>query len=376
MRIGIDAKWFFHGNPSGRVVVQNLVKHLIQGFPENEYYIFLDRRDKQLVFPYAGFNVHLVYLWAGVNLLSNVFVLPFKASGCKLDVCLLQYFTPPFSNFKSITYVHDVIFLSHPEYFTLKERIYLHSIKLLSRFAHRICTGSNNEKKRLAAYRIHNPGKISVIYNGVDNRFRPREMQDSALLRETVVKYGLPDRFLLYVGRLNERKNIANLLESLVHVENKSIPLVLAGSYDWKMFDVEAMIDGLGIRDRVVLTGFVEDQFLHALYALATVFCFVSRDEGFGLPPLEAMASGVPVVVSNCACIPEICGEAGNYVDPDLPGEIAAQIDNLLENEALYSRKREMGLKRSRDFQWDMSAEKILGVVTEVLSEGTLPSSR
>ena len=109
MKIGLDAKWFFEGPPSGRVVIRNLVKHLVEILADDELYIFLDSRERNTPFPYAAPNIHLVYIWAGNNMLSNVFVFPFVASPHKLDIVVFQNFTPLVSNFKRYAYIQGTV---------------------------------------------------------------------------------------------------------------------------------------------------------------------------------------------------------------------------------------------------------------------------
>lgn len=369
MRIGIDAKWFFTGNPSGRVVVGNLIKQMVLMDAEHEFYLFLDRRDKEKIFPYTHPRVHLVYVWAGINLLSNMFVIPFASHGFHLDAIVYQYFTPLWSNSKRIAFIHDMIFVSHPQFFTPIERIYLNSMRVLGKFAHRICTVSNNERKRIERYRLCTLDRIDVACNGVDEVYRPLSLLDESRVEAVRSKYALPEEFLLYVGRLNERKNIRNLLRAMPLLRNEGIPLLIAGNYDWKMFDLDEEISRLGIADRIILTGFVENEDLPVLFSLAKVFCFVSFEEGFGLPALEAMASGVPVVVSDCSSLPEICGEAGNYVDPYKPASIAEMIDKLLEDKSLYIEMRDKGLNRSKLFKWEYTAHKLLESVKKAVNQ-------
>ena len=133
------------------------------------------------------------------------------------------------------------------------------------------------------------------------------------------------------------------------------------------MFNLSGKINELGLADRVALLGRVSEADLPVLYALATVFCYVSFAEGFGLPPLEAMASGVPVVVSNRDSLPGICSEAGTYVDPEKTEEIAAAIESLLGNAELWKQKRAQGLRRARSFTWQRSADTLLQVFREAV---------
>lgn len=360
MKIGIDAKWFYTGNPSGRVVVRNLIKHLIEMETEHDLYLFLNRREKGNFFPYTNPRVHLIYVWGGNNQLSNLFVLPILALHLKLDVVVYQYFSPLWSHAKKIAFIHDIIFVTHPQFFTFTERVYLNSMRILGRLAHRICTVSENERKRIEQCGLSSFENIDVVHNGVDEVYRRLILHDVNRIEEVKSKYDLPGEFLLYVGRLNERKNIRNLLRAIPLLKNKNIPLVIVGNYDWKMFDLEEEINRLDIAGRVIRAGFVVDEDLPVLFALAKIFCFISFEEGFGLPALEAMASGVPVVVANTSSLPEVCGEAGNYTDPHDPDSIAAVIGQLLDDCELFEVKRMLGLERAALFTWKKSAEALM----------------
>jgi len=360
LKIGIDAKWFFEGPPSGRVVIRNLVKHLIGLPPENELYIFLDARAKELEFPYQQPHVHVIYVWGRVNMLSNVLVVPFSAWNLHLDVFVFQNFSPLFSNFKRLAYIHDVLFKTHPHFYTLTERLYLWPLKYLAWFADRLCTVSETERRRMAEIGYGGEQKTDVVYHGVDEAFMPRERHDSVALQAVAEKYNLPDTFILYVGRLNVRKNIFNLLRALPLLENSAVPLVIVGGYDWKMTSVDELLEELGIKHRVIFTGPVYGDDLPRIYALATVQCFVSYAESFGLPALEGMASGVPVVVSDRTCLPEICADAALYADPDNPHDIGMRVDQLLVGGELWQQQRKRGLMRAGDYTWKKSAENLL----------------
>jgi glycosyltransferase involved in cell wall biosynthesis len=369
MKIGIDAKWFFEGPPSGRVVVQNLVRQIIYSNTDNELYIFLDKKHERESFPYENARVHLKYVWANNNLLSNILLIPFIAYPLHLDIIIFQNFAPVFSNFKRYSFVHDVIFKSHPEYYTAVERLYFLPLRLLTRLSHGLCTVSEAEKQRMIQYGYCAADAIDVVYHGADESFMPATQQNSTFLDEVRKKYSLPNRYLLYVGRLNVRKNIFNLLRAISLLRH-DIPLVIVGGYDWKMTNVDDLIEKLGIMNRLVFTGPVFGKGLAAIYGMAHLFCFPSYEESFGLPALEGMASGVPVVVSDRSSLPEICGDSGNYVNPDSPENIAEVIDGLLDDDNLRERKQTMGLARAQQFKWEISARNLMQYASNVVLKG------
>ncbi len=360
MKIGIDAKWYFKGPASGKVVIENLVNKLAEANTDHEFVFFLDEKERQNTFPYQKPNIKLANIWAGNNLVSNLFVLPKVAKEHNIDVLVYQNFPSLFTNYKQIAYIHDIIFLTHPEYYTWKERLYFSPLKFLAKHSDRINTVSYAEQKRISDHYGISETKIDVIHHGVNTNFKPLTKQLAETILSVKSKYKLPDEFLLYVGRLNVRKNIFNLLSAIPKLENQNIPLVIVGGFDWKMGEVESTIDRLGIRNRLIFTGPVFGKELAAVYSLAKVFCFPSYEESFGLPPLEAMASGIPVVVSDSSSIPEICGDAGNYVDAHSPESIANMIDKLLTDPELYEQKRQLSLKQAAKFSWEKAARDLI----------------
>lgn len=370
MKIAIDAKWYFEGPPSGRLVIRNIVENIIINNQEDEIYIILKKSDKSRTLPFLNERVRLIFVWGNNNLISNLLFVPFAISKYKIDVCVFQFFCSIFGNFKKIVYIHDVIFKTHPEYFGLKERIYFLPMKFLARRSDGIITVSKYVQDRIKEYKFIGKEKKSyVVYNGVSTNYKKKEFFSSTELGQIKAKYGLPPKFLLYVGRLNERKNILNLLKSLNYIDDNDIKLVLCGKYDWKMFDVNKKINEMNLNNRVKLIGYVSDDELPLLYSLASVFCYVSFEEGFGLPPLEAMSSGVPVVVSNSSSLPEVCGDAGYYVDPYSPKDIAEKITLALKDKDLRKEKIASGLERVKKFTWQNSFDRIVKICKEVVDE-------
>jgi glycosyltransferase involved in cell wall biosynthesis len=361
MRVGIDGKWFFRGNPSGRVVVRNHIEQLVRRNPHVDFVIFLDRKDKNKDFPFLNRNVQLVYVWGTINLISNLFVVPLKASRYKVDICIFQYFASLWGRFYRIVFIHDIIFESHPEYFTLAERLYFFPMKLLARKTDAICTVSENEKKRLVQYHYGSPDCVFVVPNGVNSCFLP------SINNKTIEHSDFKRPFILYLGRINCRKNLENLVSAFGILENKGVDLILAGPDDGKSIQLEKKINLSPRRTQIKKIGFVNEQYLHSLMLKARVFCYVSHDEGFGLPPLEAMAYGIPVVAAKKGSLPEVCGRAAEYVNPSDPLDIARGIDKVLSDEKLQDLMRKRSKKRAAEFTWARSADILMSVIKRIL---------
>ncbi len=187
-------------------------------------------------------------------------------------------------------------------------------------------------------------------------------------------RYGLPPRYVLAVGTLEPRKNLTTLLAAFARLRRNGevdadLRLVLAGARGWLEEPIFATVRSLGLEDAVRFTGFVDDDDLPAVYSGAALFVFPSLHEGFGLPLLEAMACGVPVVTSNVSSMPEVAGDAATLVDPRDGEGLAAAIGRLLRDEALRDRLREAGIARARQFSWEATARRTLDAYASLLEQ-------
>jgi glycosyltransferase involved in cell wall biosynthesis len=372
LKIGFDARWYFKGNPSGVVVVKNLVRQLMLNDQLDRIVLFLRRSDKNKKFeiPLSD-KVRFVYIPSFTTMIANMVIIPLFFSRTDIDIFIGQYYIPLISRFKRIVVIHDVIFESNPEYFNWKERIYFYLIKLCARYSNKVVTVSNNEKNRLIKYNYAEDSKIEVIYNGVNEEFKPKEFHNFEQLNYVKKNYKLPDEFILYVGRLNKRKNIPMLINSLKYL-SKNIKLVLVGDKNTIDFNFNNYTYPHEILRKVIFTGYVPGNHLPLIYALSTLFCYISFDEGFGLPPVEAMASGIPIIVTNTGSLPEICKDAGNYVNPLDPFMISTMINELLNNKILYKEKRNIGLEISKQYNWSISAAKLMQVCSQLNSKNEI----
>lgn len=365
IKLGIDAKWYFEGPPSGRMVVKSLIDRLIYIHdPELELYLFVNQNHYESAVKYFPGFVHIVPVKMLTNLVSNLLVIPRIGDKMGLDVLIFQNFGTLFkTKFKSIVYIHDVLFLDYPEFYSAKELLYFKLMPFLAKRAQQIITISDKEKSRLIAHKVAANDHIDVVYHGVSSDFRELDTYSAEEISSLNKMYKLPDRFVLYVGRINIRKNLLNLVKAFSLLEDQQIKLVIVGKADHKNIDFNGLIDKLALKERIVLTGHVSDEDLCLMYARATVFCFPSFAEGFGLPPLEAMRCGVPVVVSNATCLPEICGDAALYAAPDDPSAIAQQINILLNKGHIHQAMTVKGKAHVSSFTWDRSAKSIIDVV-------------
>jgi len=188
---------------------------------------------------------------------------------------------------------------------------------------------------------------------------QPAKTEDLVKFRQ---KYKLPEKFILAVGTLEPRKNFGTLIKSFVLIKAKlpDSKLVIVGKKGWKYSHIEEKLKEFKLQDDVIFPGYLEDEDLKKMYTLATVFVFPSLYEGFGIPPLEAMACGCPVVSSNVASLPEVVGDAGILIEPKNARKIADSVVSLIENDQIRNMLIERGLRRVEKFTWQKSAEAAL----------------
>jgi glycosyltransferase involved in cell wall biosynthesis len=237
------------------------------------------------------------------------------------------------------------------------------SIGMAARRATRVLTVSESSKRDILRFVDVSPDKIDVIYNGYDERFgaEPRE-EDVVRVRE---RYQLHDEFVLYAGNVKPHKNLERVIQALHRVRARGLDhlkLVLIGDEISKYSALRRAVHQHQLHKYVRFLGYMPEETLAVMYRLAAVFVFPSLYEGFGLPPLEAMASGTPVVTSNVSSLPEVAGDAAVLVDPYDPEAIADGIYRVLTDEGLRHDLRQKGLNRARQFSWEDSARRVRAI--------------
>lgn len=259
--------------------------------------------------------------------------------------------------------VHDLSFVRHPRSAAPGLRDYLNLVVPRSvRHATHVLADSESTKEDLMSIYKTPEKKITVLYAGVAAGFKPPE--DARELADVRVLYGLGEQpYVLSIGTLQPRKNHARLIEAFdCALRDSEYNLVLAGDQGWQYEGARAQIEERGLHRRVLFPGFVAEKHLQALYSAAKVMAFPSLYEGFGLPVLEAMACGVPVLASNSPCLPEVAGDAALMVDPRNVRAMAAGITELVYNSELRESLRVKGLERATKFCWENSAAELLRI--------------
>lgn len=348
--------------------VRNIVTQIARLDTENEY-LLISRPDDLEFTRTLGPNIRGVIGTAGNYSVREQFSIPAIVRRERADVFHApHYVLPPLVSCPSVVTIHDCIHLMFPQYLPNK-LAYTYARAFMWAATHRsthVLTVSEASKRDILRFFRIPPDKITVAYNAIDARFdhAPAE-DDMARVKE---RFQLHDPFVLYVGNIRPHKNVERLIEAFALVRTGPLAntkLLIIGDEISKYPTLRRAVHKGKLHKHVRFLGFVGKDTLAALYRLATVFAFPSLYEGFGLPPLEAMASGTPVVTSNVSSLPEVVGDAAILVDPREPTAIAHGLRRALLDPALRGQMRERGLERARHYSWARTAETILRIYRE-----------
>ena len=371
LRLGVDFHLAEKEGTGNCTYMRNLVESLVKIDGENEYFLYVTDSGYPYYRVFDGFrNVYLRPL----KVRSPIFRIPLlglMTYADRIDILHANYYGPPFFNGRLLLTVHDLSFLSIPECFTAFERVkdrFLVPGNI--RRAGKVLTVSEYSKQDIIREYSVPPGHVEVAYNGASPGFRPTEDREAAA--RVLEGYGVSGRYILYVGRLNKRKNLASLIRAFIELkEAKRIPhqLVVAGVRDFLPGDELERINHSLFKDDIRFTGYLPEEHLPLFYGLADLFVYPSLYEGFGLPCLEAMCCGCPVVSSNLTSLPEVVGEAGLMVNPLDIEELKAAIGAVISDERLRSTMIARGFEQAKRFSWEMTARKVLNVFRHLSDE-------
>ncbi|MEI6690175.1 MAG: glycosyltransferase family 1 protein [bacterium] len=328
-----------------------------------DFHIYL-RTQPVADMPKAGKNWH--YHVVGPNKAWTRLALPLAlAQSHQHDVFWNPaHYLPPFTFGKSVVTIHDLAYEYFPELFLPKDLYQLtHWTKASVKHAtHVIAVSSATKRDLVKLYRVP-AGKISVIYNGYDQdifntkfKLDPKKLQDHSLSSGA---------FILFVGTIQPRKNLINLIHAFGIMKDHGYKgkLVIAGKVGWLADDTLAAVAHSSVKDDIVLTGYISDETRQLFNRYASVVVLPSLYEGFGMPLIEAMASGTPVAGSNNSSIPEVVGKGGELFDPSSPDSIAAAIFKVINSRTSYSKQ---ALAQAAKFSWDKCADETLKALVEV----------
>lgn len=373
MKIGVDIRSLMDKNYSGvSEYTFNLLNSLLAIDTKNEYILFYnsgkDISQRMPKFDYQNAKIiHRRYPNKIFNYLMQ------KCLGQpKIDQLLgVDIFFAPHINFfslsancKKIITAHDVSFLKFRYFFSLRKNIwhYILNVKKIFKKFDQIIAISENTKNDLVEICDINPEEIKVIYSGVSDKYRL--ITDKDILNKTKIKYNLPDKFLLYLGNLEPRKNVDSLITAFDNLKNdgelKDYKLVMAGANGWKTDKIQKTWQAARFKDDIVFLGYIDNDDKPALYNLAAIFLYPTFYEGFGFPVLEAMACGTPVITSSVSSLPEIAGQAAVLIDPYKISDLEKSITLLTSNIELRNFYIKIGLIQAAKFSWQNTAKKYL----------------
>jgi len=374
MRIGIDIRNIGKKRTGDEVVFFNLVKNLAAIDSENKYFLFTDILDKENIIEIKKRlnienkqNFEIVSLNTTNKFVWNIWTLPKYLRNNSLDIYQTQYITPWFvpKNTKIITIVHDISFNFYPQFIKFFDLLFLKILIPVSlRRADKIIAVSEFTANEIIRYYNINPKKITWIHNAFSEDFL-REISQEELLK-IQEKYSLPEKFILYLGTMQPRKNIPHLISAFARIKDSltDTKLVLCGNKEAHNFDkkIEKAIAQNGLQNDVYFPGYVADEDKRAIFKLSRVFVSPSLYEGFGIPILEAMALGIPVLASKIPPHEEIAGESILFFEINKKDDF----ENKLKEICLNNDLRENLAKRSREkagkFSWRNSAVKMLSI--------------
>ncbi len=296
------------------------------------------------------------------------FIQPFEIRRAKLDLLhALAFAGPRVISIPWIVTVYDTSFIRYPKSFNTPNRLYLTwAVRDAVRRAQHVIAISESTRRDLIEMFGAAPNKVSVVYCGTDPAFSPQR-------KNNLPRPAMPEKMILYVGTLEPRKNVARLVRAFAQAKRSAhLPhkLALIGARGWKHTDVDVAIEQENVRDDVILPGYVSSEDLPEWYRAAELFVYPSRYEGFGMPPLEAMACGTPVVTSNASSLPEVVGSAAIQVAPDDQAALTDAMVRALTDPGLREQMRARGLAQAAQFSWTRAANETVAIYRNVLAQG------
>lgn len=378
MKIGIEGQRLFRKKKHGMdIVALELIRNLQEIDKKNEYFIFVKKDEDPCLD--ATPNFQIIELKDSSYPVWEQFLLPKAASEAGCDILHCTSNTAPVQGrIPLIVTVHDIIYMEKLSLFRKGFSAYQKFGNLYRRWNVPVCikkskcviTVSEFEKQRIASFFHIDDKKLKAVYNGVSQHFK--KISDDLLLNEIRSKYHLPEKFFFFFGNTDPKKNTRGVLKAVSlfnHAAAEKIPLVML---DYDKRELASLIDEIGdprLTDLVQLTGYVPNTELPAIYSLATIFLYPSLRESFGIPMLEAMACGIPVISSNTSSMPEVGGDAAYYIDPYQPEQITKAIQSILSNDALRTELVEKGLRNAKKYSWKAMAENVLSIYQTVAAD-------
>jgi glycosyltransferase involved in cell wall biosynthesis len=372
MKIGINAQLLSHRKSYRNAGVSQYIRHLAGNVGRcahpHDVHLFVPKSCEDA---FAGCILHRGSAWAeraAARIAWEQTMLPLLVRRYSIDVLHSPvHVLPAACPCRSVVTIHDLSAFRFPQAFPPIQRRYLQLFtKRSARKADAVVAISESTRRDVIEMLGVSPDRVSVVLNGVDPSYRPAAEADRQRAADL---YGIGPNDVLYLGTLEPRKNIPALITAFSRA-TKHLPadvrLIVAGARGWMYDSIFKLAEDLGLVERVRFVGYIPAEDHAALYSAAAVFVYPSLYEGFGLPPLEAMACGTPVIASNASSLPEVVGDAGLLVDPRDTDALGDAMIRLLGDSGLRAELRERGLERAAQFSWESSARRTLDVYEQV----------
>ncbi|OGD65732.1 hypothetical protein A3F08_02940 [Candidatus Berkelbacteria bacterium RIFCSPHIGHO2_12_FULL_36_9] len=381
MKIAIDCSKAVNEAAGIARYTENLTENLIKSYSYDQFFLYFnfmrgEEEKKEKIKSLIGQSKNVSYKIYHIPgwIKERVFSLPVSFTRSWVKNSDLVHATEflSFDNglkIPQILTIHDLTMIKFPKHRGSESIRHGKMLKKAAQNADYIIAVSVATKKDIVKLLHINEEKIKVIYNGKDNVFKPHKIteKEKKYLTEKY-KFALP--YILFLGTIEPRKNIANLLlafDKFAHKNNKYY-LILAGKKGWNTKEIEKVYKGMEYKNRVRFLDYVEQKDLPLIYNASDLFCYPSLYEGFGLPVLEAMACGTPVLTANISSLPEVGGSAAGYVDPKNTDEIYQAITKILLNKNLLRKMKTEGIRQAKKFSWAKCAKETHQVYEEIIS--------
>lgn len=375
MKIAINTRFLADKNLEGFArFIYETTRRMVDRHPEDQFYFLFDRKnyDKSYIF---GTNVkpivvspqarhpylwYIWYEWTSKRALRKI----------KPDV----YLSPDGLNstslpFPSVTVIHDIGFEKLDDQLPATvEKYYRKMTPKIISGSDQIVTVSEFSKKEICSTYDVNPEKVKVVYNGFTSNFKPLTQEEK---EKIISEYSDGKPYFLFVGSIHPRKNIERLIGAFELFKERTgspMKLFLAGRWAWKSEDIKHKYEQSAYKEDIVATGYISEKTLGTLMSGARAFCYLSLYEGFGIPILEAMAAGIPVVTSSISSMPEVAGDAALYADPKDEKDMSKQMQRLATDEKLRDQLIDKGFQRIHHFDWDRSADRLYHILKELVA--------
>jgi glycosyltransferase involved in cell wall biosynthesis len=366
MRVGIDARLVYYSQAGIGQYILHLVEGLARVDQENEYVLLQSRKDDTIILEQGNFR--RVPLWTPSHHRFERYSLNVELMRLGLDILHSPDFIPPHRpSCRSVITVHDLAFLLYPHFLTKESARYYGHIDQAVRWTDHIIAVSESTKRDTMRHLGVPEDKITVVHEAANPIFRPLHKAEARA--QVLNRHGLDAPYVLFVSTIEPRKNVPTLVRAvwqLIECYKEPVHLVLAGGRGWLFEDAFAIVEELGLDQWVHFVGRVSSEDLLYLYNGAELLAHPAFYEGFGLPPLEAMACGLPVIVSNVASLPEVVGDAGLLVDPHDVDELTVSMWRVLRDDVLHHEMREKGLRQAKQFSWERAARETAAIYQRV----------